>query len=72
MHYRTITPQDPALVQILTQVLACLSEDGTLLQDRARMVRACCVRGKPARLSKAPLPMSLSGNKAGPVTTASA
>ncbi len=64
MHYRMVTPQDAALTQILTQVLVRLGEDPTLRQDHARMVRACCVLGKPARLSKAPLPVALSENKA--------
>lgn len=72
IHYRIATPQDPTLAQILTQVLARLSEDSTLQLDHVRMVRACCVRGKPARLSKAPLPLTLSENKAVPAPEASA
>ncbi len=72
MHYRIVAPQDPALAQILTQVLAGLSEDASLQPDHARMVRACCVRGKPARLSKAPLPVNLAENKPEPAPAAPA
>lgn len=64
MHYRIAIPQDAALAQILKQVLVGLSEDATLQQDNARMVRACCLRGKRARLSNAPVPVTLSENKA--------
>jgi ArsR family transcriptional regulator len=72
MHYRIVAPHEPALAQILKEVLGSLSEDVSLQPDQARMVRACCVRGKPARLSKAPLPVTLPENRAEPVPAASA
>ncbi len=63
MHYRIVKPADAALARILNEVLGRLSEDISMQQDHARMVRACCARGKPARLSNAPLPVTLADKK---------
>lgn len=63
MHYRILMPADPAFARILKEVLGRLSEDALVRQDHARMVKACCTRGKPARLSNAPLPVTLPDTK---------
>jgi ArsR family transcriptional regulator len=72
MHYRIVPPPDAALAQILNQILAHLSDDNSIQQDRARLVKACCVRGKPVRLSRAPLPVTLQDKEALPAPAASA
>lgn len=59
MHYRILMPQDAALARILSEVLGTLSQDASMQQDHARMVKACCSRGKLARLNNAPLPVAL-------------
>lgn len=71
MHYRIVDPPDATLAQILKQVLARLSEDSSIQQDYARMVKACCVRGKPARLNNAPLPVRLPEHQPEPGQAAS-
>jgi ArsR family transcriptional regulator, arsenate/arsenite/antimonite-responsive transcriptional repressor len=59
MHYRVVPPSDPAAARILEEVQRRLAEDGAMQQDRARLVKACCMRQKLVRLSKAPPPAAL-------------
>jgi ArsR family transcriptional regulator, arsenate/arsenite/antimonite-responsive transcriptional repressor len=63
MHYRIVMPQAAALARILSETLGALSQDASMQQDHARMVKACCCRGKLARLSNAPLPVTLPAKK---------
>lgn len=72
MHYRILVPADPTLAHILNEVLGRLSNDTMMRQDHSRMVEACCVRGKPARLGSAPLPVALPDIKVESAPAASA
>ena len=59
MHYRIVPPSDPAAARILEEVQRRLAEDRAMQQDRARLVKACCMPQKFVRLSKAPPPAAL-------------
>jgi ArsR family transcriptional regulator, arsenate/arsenite/antimonite-responsive transcriptional repressor len=59
MHYRIVPPRDPAASRILESVQHQLAKDVAMQQDRARLVKACCMRGKLVRISKAPPPAAL-------------
>jgi ArsR family transcriptional regulator len=72
MHYRVVPPSDPAAARILEEVQRRLAEDGAIQQDRARLVKACCMRQKLVRLSKAPPPTALPGTDSNPVAAVSA
>jgi ArsR family transcriptional regulator len=72
MHYRVVPPSDPAAARILEEVQRRLAEDRAMQQDRARLVKACCMRQKLVRLSKAPPPAALPGTDSNPVAAVSA
>lgn len=72
MHYRIVLPKDPAAAQILEEVQRRLAEDPAMQQDRARLVKACCMRQKLTRLSKAPPPAALFRTDLKPATSVSA
>jgi ArsR family transcriptional regulator len=72
MHYRVVPPSDPAAARILEEVQRRLAEDRAMQQDRARLVKACCMRQKLVRLSKAPPPAALPGTDSDPVAAVSA
>jgi ArsR family transcriptional regulator len=72
MHYRVVPPSDPAAARILEEVQRRLAEDGAMQQDRARLVKACCMRQKLVRLSKAPPPAALPRADVRPATSISA
>lgn len=59
MHYRIVLPSDPAAARLLEEVQRRLAEDGAMQHDRARLVKACSMRQKFVRLSKAPPPAAL-------------
>jgi ArsR family transcriptional regulator len=71
MHYRIVLPSDSAAARILEEVQRRLAEDGAMQQERARLVRACCMRQKLVRLSKAPPPAALPGTDSDPVAAVS-
>ena len=72
MHYRIVPPSDPAAARILEEVQRRLAEDPTMQQDRSRLVKTCCMRHKPVRLSKAPPPAALPRTDVRPATSISA
>jgi ArsR family transcriptional regulator len=72
MHYCVVPPSDPAAARILEEVQRRLAEDGAMQQDRARLVKTCCMRQKPMRLSKAPPPAALSRTDSEPAAVVSA
>ncbi|MBZ5700711.1 MAG: metalloregulator ArsR/SmtB family transcription factor [Acidobacteriia bacterium] len=72
MHYRIVPPSDPAAARILVEVQRRLSEDPGMQQDRARLARACCMRQKLVRLSKAPPPAAWPRTNLQPASAASA
>jgi ArsR family transcriptional regulator, arsenate/arsenite/antimonite-responsive transcriptional repressor len=59
MHYRIVPPRDLAAARILEDVQQQLAKDVAMQQDRARLVKACCMRGKLVRISNAPPPAAL-------------
>jgi ArsR family transcriptional regulator len=71
MHYRIVPPSDPIAARILEEVQGRLAEGGTMRQDHARLVKTCCTRQKPVRLSKAPPPATLSRSDLKPATSIS-
>jgi ArsR family transcriptional regulator len=72
MHYRVVPPSDAATARILEEVQQRLAEDATMQQDRARLVKTCCMRGKLVRISKAPPPATLPRTDLEPATSVSA
>ncbi len=72
MHYQIVPPNGLAAARILEEVQRRLAEDGAMQHDRARLVKACCMRKKLVRLSKAPPPAALPGTDSNPVAAVSA
>jgi ArsR family transcriptional regulator len=70
MHYRIVPPGDPAAARILEEVQRRIGDDGAMQQDRARLVKACCMRGKLVRLSNAPPPAALPRTNLQPASVA--
>src|SRR5207244_291349 len=56
MHYRMVTPSDPAQAGVLECALAAMAEDRQMQRDRARLERACCAPRLPEALQHAPRP----------------
>jgi ArsR family transcriptional regulator len=71
MHYRIVLPNHPAAARILEEVQGRLAEYRTMRQDRARLVKACCMRQKLVRLSNAPPPAALSRTDSEPAAAVS-
>jgi len=72
MHYRIVPPSDPAAARILEDVLQQLAADPAMQQDRARLIKTCCMRQKLVRLSKAPAPAALPRTDVEPAASVSA
>ena len=60
MHYRVVSPSDPHAARVFGEVMAWLSEEREMQQDRTRLERVCCAPQPPVRLQGAPRPSSLS------------
>ena len=60
MHYRVVSPSDPHAARVFGEVMAWLSEEREMRQDRTRLERVCCAPQAPVRLQGAPRPASLS------------
>ena len=58
MHYRIVEPKDPWTAQILKNVRTWLAADLGMQRDLNRLARMCC-SNPPARLERAPKPVSV-------------
>jgi ArsR family transcriptional regulator len=56
MHYRLVTPADPAQARLLECALGAASEDRQMQRDRERFARVCCALRLPEPLQHAPRP----------------
>src|SRR4051794_23129305 len=56
MHYRLVTPADPALAAVLSSALDAVAGDKQMQRDRIRLERACCAVRLPEPLQHAPRP----------------
>ena len=56
MHYRIVTPSDPAQARVLECALAALTDDRQMQRDRVRLERFCCAVRLPEPLQHAPKP----------------
>jgi ArsR family transcriptional regulator, arsenate/arsenite/antimonite-responsive transcriptional repressor len=56
MHYRIVTPADPAQARVLECALAAAADDRQMQRDRERLERACCALKLPEPLQHAPKP----------------
>lgn len=56
MHYRIVTPSDPAQARVLECALQAAAGDRQLQRDRERLERACCALKLPEPLQHAPRP----------------
>src|SRR2546430_2183730 len=54
MHYRVITPADPAAARVLECTLAAIADDRQMQRDRVRFERVCCALRLPEPLQHAP------------------
>ena len=56
MHYRIVSPENPAESKVLRQVLASLESDPEMQKDFERMEKACCAPQNFVRLESPPVP----------------
>src|SRR5437588_7843162 len=56
MHYRIVTPVEPAQAAVLACALEVLAADRQMQRDRIRLERACCAARLPEPLQHAPKP----------------
>ena len=56
MHYRIARPPNAHAARVLSEVRACLAEDGEMQRERARLVRVFCAAELPVQLRGAPRP----------------
>jgi ArsR family transcriptional regulator len=58
IHYRMVTPSDPAAARILEEVRQSLASDKEMQRDRQRLTRVCCAPTLPVHLQGAPKPIA--------------